>query len=92
MDFWWWLITWRLIERPKIETAIAEHATRAEIRIFSGPEELERYLSSIAAVSPPRSRPEIRLVIRRWMNARVWRCWREPRATAVTGPWTRKRV
>src|SRR5215471_10511256 len=29
MDFWWWLVTWRWIERPKIKRAIAEHAPGA---------------------------------------------------------------
>src|SRR5262249_20620445 len=26
MDSWWWLVTWRCIECPKIKKAITEHA------------------------------------------------------------------
>jgi adenylate kinase family enzyme len=44
MDFWWWLLTWRWIERPKIKKAIAEYASHADVRIFSRPAELERLL------------------------------------------------
>jgi hypothetical protein len=43
IDFWRWLLTWRWIERPKIKRAIAEYAARAEVRILSSPEELERF-------------------------------------------------
>jgi hypothetical protein len=46
MDFWWWLVTWRWIERPKIKRAIAEHVPGADVRTFGKPEELERFLSS----------------------------------------------
>jgi adenylate kinase family enzyme len=49
MDFWWWLITWRWIERPKIKRTIAQYAKQAEVRIFSNPEQLERYFSCIVA-------------------------------------------
>ena len=44
-EFWWWLVSWRRRERPKIKIAIAEHAGQAEVRIFSNPEELEQFLS-----------------------------------------------
>ncbi|MBR0846288.1 hypothetical protein JQ543_00925 [Bradyrhizobium diazoefficiens] len=46
MDFWWWLSTWRWIERPKIKRAIIEYAAQADVSMLSGPEELERFLSS----------------------------------------------
>jgi adenylate kinase family enzyme len=49
MDFWWWLVTWRWIERPKIKKAITEHAASAHVRTFGKPKELERYLSSFEA-------------------------------------------
>jgi adenylate kinase family enzyme len=48
MDFWWWLITWRSIERPKITSLVARYAGRAKVHVFSSPAQLERYLSSIA--------------------------------------------
>jgi len=52
IDFWWWLVTWRWIERPKIMKAIAEHADSAHVQTFGKPEELERYLSSVQAQRP----------------------------------------
>jgi hypothetical protein len=53
IDFWWWLLTWRWIERPKIKRAIAEYAARAEVRILSSPEELERFISLKDSYSNP---------------------------------------
>ena len=49
MEFWWWLVTWRWIERPKIERAIVEYAPGADVRVFSKPDELERFLSAQAS-------------------------------------------
>jgi len=46
MDFWWWLSTWRWLERPKIKKVIIEYAAQADVRMLSRPEELERFLSS----------------------------------------------
>jgi adenylate kinase family enzyme len=46
-EFWWWLVSWRWRERPKIKQAIAEHAARADVRIFFSPDELDRFLSAI---------------------------------------------
>jgi hypothetical protein len=45
MDFWWWLLTWRWIERPKIKRAVIEYAAHADVRMLSSPEELELSLS-----------------------------------------------
>jgi hypothetical protein len=47
------LLTWRWIERPKIKRAIAEYAARAEVRILSSPEELERFISLKDGYSNP---------------------------------------
>jgi adenylate kinase family enzyme len=52
MDFWWWLVTWRLIERPKVKRVVAHYAGRAEVLAFSSPDQLERYLSSVAPRCP----------------------------------------
>jgi adenylate kinase family enzyme len=52
MDFWWWLVTWRWSQRPKIKKAIAEHASGAAVRTFFKPEELERFLPSSATPRP----------------------------------------
>src|SRR5262245_22878311 len=52
MDFWWWLVTWRCIECPKIKKAITVHAAGADVRTFGKPEELELYLSSFDASRP----------------------------------------
>lgn len=48
MEFWWWLVSWRWHERPKISQAIAEYAADADVCIFSNPEELETFLSTQA--------------------------------------------
>ena len=42
-EFWWWLLSWRRRDLPKIQRAIAAQAAHADIRIFSRPEELERF-------------------------------------------------
>ena len=47
MDFWWGLVTWRLIERPKIKRIVAKYGGRAEVHTFSNPAQLERYLSFV---------------------------------------------
>jgi hypothetical protein len=57
MDFWWWLVTWRWIERPKIRNAIAEHAPGADVRTFGKPEELVQYLASCGASRTARKSP-----------------------------------
>ena len=46
LEFWWWLLSWRLIELPKIQQAIAEYAAHAELRIISSPKELETFLAA----------------------------------------------
>ena len=48
MDFWWWMITWRRIERPRIKRIVAQYAGHAEVHVFSNPDQLERYLTLIA--------------------------------------------
>jgi len=52
LDFWWWLITWRRIERPRIKRIVAQYAGHAEVHVFSNPDQLERYLSSIESGRP----------------------------------------
>jgi len=52
MDFWWWLITWRRIERSRIKRIVAQHAGYAVVHLFSNPDQLEQYLSSIASGRP----------------------------------------
>ena len=49
MEFWWWLLSWRWRERPKIEQAIAEYAPDAGVGIFFDPEQLEAFLSTLAS-------------------------------------------
>src|SRR5262249_6886188 len=47
MDFWWWLATWRWIERPKIKRIVAQYARNAAVRVFTNAKQLECYFSSI---------------------------------------------
>jgi hypothetical protein len=46
-DFWWWLITWGWLERPKIRAMLAEHPN-AQVHILRSQEELDRFLSKLA--------------------------------------------
>lgn len=46
-DFWWWLITWRLLSRPKLMRSIKSYASSANLRIFRNPDQLEKFLSSV---------------------------------------------
>lgn len=46
-DFWWWLITWRFISRPKIIASIKEHTPKAEVHILRSPRALEQWLSAL---------------------------------------------
>lgn len=44
LDFWWWLVTWPILELPKINRAIAEHAAETKLYRFHGPKELRLFL------------------------------------------------
>jgi adenylate kinase family enzyme len=60
MDFWWWLVTWRWIGRPKIKRIVAQYARNAAVRLFTSPKQVERYLSSRLAVQTPPNRARCR--------------------------------
>lgn len=45
-DFWWWLITWRWLSRPKILKAIKKNASRADVYILHNPKAVELFLTS----------------------------------------------
>ena len=68
MDFWWWLVTWRWIEHPKIRNAIAEHAPGADVKTFGKPEELSIWLPAVLRAAPAKTRPakpnDIQLAVR----------------------------
>ena len=46
-DFWWWLITWRWVERPKLRDMLAEHRN-AQVHILCSQKELDQLLSKLA--------------------------------------------
>jgi hypothetical protein len=46
-DFWWWLITWQWLSRPKIMQSIKTYASKADVRIFHTPNELKQFITSI---------------------------------------------
>jgi hypothetical protein len=46
-DFWWWLITWGWVERPKIVRLLAEHPP-VEVHTFRSAKELDQFLSKLA--------------------------------------------
>lgn len=45
-DFWWWLITWGWLERPKILCILARHQT-LNLHTLRSPKDLERFLAGI---------------------------------------------
>lgn len=46
-DFWWWMITWRWLERPKIRGMLAGQAG-AKVHAFRSPKELYQFLAKLA--------------------------------------------
>lgn len=46
-DFWWWLITWRWLNRPKILKTIKKNASRADVHIFRNPKAVEQFLANV---------------------------------------------
>ena len=46
-DFWWWLISWRLLSWPKLRRTMDYYAKKADIKIFNTPDELEEFVISI---------------------------------------------
>jgi adenylate kinase family enzyme len=45
LDFWWWLLTWRVTQRRTILEAIARYAPDAELRVLRTPDDISRFLS-----------------------------------------------
>lgn len=50
-DFWWWLISWRLLSWPKLRRTMDYYAKKADIKIFNTPGELEEFVISIKKLS-----------------------------------------
>jgi len=46
-DFWWWLISWRLLYKPKIIKSIKANAPKANFLIFRNPKNVEEFISKI---------------------------------------------
>jgi len=46
-DFWWWLITWGWLERPKIRDMLGGHPN-AQVHILRSQQELDQFLSKLA--------------------------------------------
>jgi hypothetical protein len=46
-DFWWWLIAWTWLERPKLRDMFAEHPN-AQVHILRSQKELDQLLSKLA--------------------------------------------
>jgi len=45
-DFWWWLVTWGWLERPKIRGMLATNPS-LNLHIFRSPKDLETFLANI---------------------------------------------
>jgi adenylate kinase family enzyme len=50
-DFWRWLFTYRSQSRPVLMDSIANHAPRAEVRIFRDPDALDRFVADVSRSS-----------------------------------------
>ena len=48
-DFWWWLLTWRYRSRAAVLDAVATFAPGADVHILRTPDELRRFLSTVAS-------------------------------------------
>ncbi len=46
-DFWWWLLTWRWLSRPKIIKSVNSYAKAADVYILRTPKALDQFLASI---------------------------------------------
>ncbi|HEV7652792.1 MAG TPA: DNA topology modulation protein FlaR [Actinophytocola sp.] len=58
LDFWRWLVTYRRRALPAVLAAIDQHATGAEVRVLTGPRDVERLVTRAVAPAgtpPPRT-------------------------------------
>src|SRR2546425_12966168 len=52
-DFWRWLLAYRWQSRPILMEAIANHAIKADLRIFRNPKALRRFVAALASATRP---------------------------------------
>ncbi|MBI2064643.1 MAG: adenylate kinase [Candidatus Yanofskybacteria bacterium] len=46
-DFWWWLITWKINELPKIKNTINRYAVNAKIVLLKNQRDADNFLSEL---------------------------------------------
>jgi len=46
LDFWWWVMTWRLLHRQPMLRMIAPHGSQAEVDFLRSQRQLEHVLSA----------------------------------------------
>ncbi len=46
-DFWWWLITWPWLSKPKIRQSIKTFAPNANLVIFRNQSEVEKFVNEV---------------------------------------------
>jgi len=49
LDFWWWVITWRRVSRPKLLAAVSAHAPQADLHVLRSPAQLTRFMTDLDA-------------------------------------------
>lgn len=49
LDFWWWVLTWRVQHRRRIIREIRRHAPCAEIAVLRDPRDLRAFLARVSA-------------------------------------------
>ncbi len=47
IDFWLWVLNWRLKSKPKILKDLEKYAPKADLHIFRKPKELDRFLAKL---------------------------------------------
>jgi adenylate kinase family enzyme len=52
-DFWRWLVTYRRQSRPNLMEAVANHAAKADLRVFRNPKAVRGFVSGLACATRP---------------------------------------
>ena len=46
-DFWWWLITWRINELPKIKKTVNNHTIKAKVILLKNQRDADKFLNKM---------------------------------------------
>jgi adenylate kinase family enzyme len=51
IDFWWWVLAYRLKSRPVLLKAIADYAPSAGLHVFRKPDSLQRFVDQLVLIA-----------------------------------------